>query len=351
MSKRKTIIALLAFVFVMMACVTAFAATKVDYASKPGKWVIGLSNSYYGNTWRKQMVNAFIEAADLAKKNGWIADYEVQNGDNTINSQIAQINSFILKGVDAIVIDPASPTALNAVLQKANEAGIKIITFDANTTSPYVYAVDFNFIQFGEETVEDVVRLTSDKAKVVIVRGLAGSSPDEDMYGGNLIGLKKYPNIEVLATVFGDFSATKTQEELTKILPSLTEIDAVITQCGGDSYGAAQAFQQTDKFGMPLILGDNSAEFLKWWSEKQKTDPSYKTISRGSCPSVSSAALWVALCILNDYPVPQKMVCDYYRVTEEELDQYMDMEPGTIISPTYEYDWVVENVIKPYLNK
>ncbi len=31
-------------------------------------FVIALSNSFYGNSWRKQMVDAFVEAAEDAKR-------------------------------------------------------------------------------------------------------------------------------------------------------------------------------------------------------------------------------------------------------------------------------------------
>ncbi len=76
---------------------------------KEGEWVIGLSNSYYGNTWRKQMVDTFVEAAEEAKAKGLIKDYIVMNGDGTQNQQIAQMNSLILQQVDAICINAFSP--------------------------------------------------------------------------------------------------------------------------------------------------------------------------------------------------------------------------------------------------
>ncbi|HML38953.1 MAG TPA: hypothetical protein PKA19_16280 [Bacillota bacterium] len=53
-----------------------------------GDWVIGLSNSYYGNTWRKQMVDSFTTVAKEAKEKGYIKDYLIQNGDGSVNAQI-----------------------------------------------------------------------------------------------------------------------------------------------------------------------------------------------------------------------------------------------------------------------
>ena len=104
-------------------------------ADQKKKWKIALSNSYYGNIWRRQMVDAFKEAAEKAKAEGLISEYSIENGDGTVNQQNSQISSLILKGVDAIAINAASPTALNGVIDKACQAGIKIIAFDSIATA------------------------------------------------------------------------------------------------------------------------------------------------------------------------------------------------------------------------
>ena len=98
-------------------------------------------------------------------------------------------------------------------------------------------------------------------------------------------------------------SATVAQEEFTKILPSLDKVDATFNQ-GGDSYGIAQAFEQAG-IEPPIIVGDNSAEFIQWWIE-QKEKNGYETISMRAAPSCGSAALWTAINILNGEDVPWK---------------------------------------------
>jgi len=318
------------------------------YELKPGNWVIGLSNSYFGNTWRKQMVDNFNEAAEQAKSEGLLKDYEVQNGDNTVNAQIAQMNSFILKGVDAITINAVSPTALNSVIKRAYDSGIKIIAFDSTVTSPFAYTIDFDFVSYGEGVVDSVAQIAGEDSKVILVRGVSGSSPDEQMYAGNMIALERYPKMEVVATVNGEASATKAQEEITKILPSLRQVDGVFTQGGGDAYGVAQAFEQSTFDKMPVIIGDNSAEFIQWWLQK-KSESGYATASQGSTPSISSAALWVALYILNGCEVPTKMMCQYFNVDQNNVEEFKALTPGTIVSPVFTREYVVERVIKPYI--
>ena len=50
----------------------ATAAKSGDFALQRADYVIGLSNSFYGNNWRKQMVDSFTQAADQAKELGFI---------------------------------------------------------------------------------------------------------------------------------------------------------------------------------------------------------------------------------------------------------------------------------------
>ena len=64
-----------------VALLTTIGCLTDASAAPQKKWVIALSNSYFGNTWWRQMVDAFKEAAEQAKKEGRIADYDIENGD------------------------------------------------------------------------------------------------------------------------------------------------------------------------------------------------------------------------------------------------------------------------------
>lgn len=310
-----------------------------------GDWVIGLSNSYYGNTWRKQMVDSFTKVAEEAKKKGYIKDFIIQNGDNTVNAQIAQINSFILEGVDVICINAASPTALNSVIDKAVAAGITVVAFDSTVTNESAYTMDYDFVKFGNDCGNYIADKLGGKGNIVMVRGVSGTTPDEQMYQGYDEVIKKNPDMKVIATVLGKASATVAQEEFAKIIPSLDKVDAVMNQ-GGDSYGIAQAFEQAG-LDVPIIIGDNSAEFIQWWRNQE----GYDTLSMRAAPACGSAAFWTALYILNGEEVPKKMTLALSTITGDELDQYADMEAGTIAGADWTPEMVMDEIIVPAREK
>ena len=313
-----------------------------DYALQKNDFKIGLSNSFYGNTWRKQMVDSFTEAAEQAKAEGYISDYEVMNGDNTVNTQIAQINSFILEGVDAICINAASSTALNDVIKKAMKQGIKIIAFDSIIDLDGAYTMDYDWVSMGEKKTQYVMDKISGKGNIIIVRGPSGAAPDQGIYKGITNILSNYPDVKIVDEVLGEADATTTQQGLLNVLSSLPEVNAVITHCGADSMGVVNAFESMGK-EVPLTTGDNTAEFMKWWNEKAADG--YETMSVNSTPSCGAGALWVAVAVLNNLDVPQNMYLPFIYINQDEISQYADMKAGTIASPYMSYDFTVNNII------
>lgn len=320
-------------------------ATVKDGDLPSGEWVIGLSNSYYGNTWRKQMVDSFTKVAEEAKAAGYIKDYVIQNGDGSVNAQIAQINGFILEGVDIICINAASATALNSVIDKAVEAGIPVVAFDSTVENDNAYCMDFDFVSEGYQCGTHMAEACGGKGNVVVVRGVSGSAPDEQIYQGYMKAMEEYPELKVIATVLGEADGTVAQEEFTKIIPSLDKVDMIFNQ-GGDTFGIIQAYEQAG-MDVPLMAGDNSAEFINWWMKQEN----YDTISMRAAPACGSAAFWTSLNILNGVEVPKKMNLALSLITADMAPQFSDLEAGSIAGADWTNEQVIEQIIVPSRTK
>jgi len=89
-----------------LAVLAILSLSAAPAMATPQAPVIALSNAYYGNTWRHQMVEAFESAAKQAKSEGKIADYIVMNGDGSVAQQNSQIGELILKKVDVLLVEP-----------------------------------------------------------------------------------------------------------------------------------------------------------------------------------------------------------------------------------------------------
>lgn len=302
-----------------------------------GKWTIVMSNSYTGNAWRKTMIKNFEQAAQQDVQNGLIKSFQVLNTpQNTATQQIAQLQTLILKKPNAIVIDAASPTALNGVIQQACSAGIKVIVFDSLATAPCAYKVAHNFVDYGKAEAEFIAKQLHGQGNVVEVRGVSGSEPDIEIHDGIHEVLSKYPGIKVVATVDGEASQTTAQQAMQGVIGSLPKVDAVFTQGGGDSFGVIQAFKSAGKPVPPVVLG-NAGNELQWWQGQVKKNPNYKTLSEGTMPSQSTIALGVAIDVLDSKQVPKQIVnLPILTVTPQTLSAWAKATPpDAIASPVY----------------
>ncbi len=333
------------FIAVLLMGSVFSANVEAETSSEKG-FVIALSNSFYGNTWRKQMVDLMQTAANEAKEQGLISDFIVVNGDGTVNTQISQLNSLILSHPDAILINAASATALNETITKAVDQGIVVVVFDSLTTSTDAYQIGYDNASWGRTAVEYVVkRLGPEGGNVILTRGVVGSQPEELQYNAIMEVLKEHPEIRVLAEVDTEADNAKAQSAILSLLPSMPEIDAVFLE---GSYGVVQAFQASGR-PVPLVIGNNRAEFILWWIE-EKAKNGYETISLGSEPSIGAIAFWLTIHILQGDEVPEMRARPYLlpvvAVTNDTVDEFRNIQPGTVIARYYDDQWVKENILK-----
>lgn len=325
---------------------TTEAADAVAEDKGEGKgYVIGFSNSYNGNTYRQAMEGYLKEAAEELQKTGEVSEVIFAESNQNNSTQVQQIENFILQGVDAIIIDPGSATALNGAIQEASDAGIPCIIINdgpVSSEAELCYQINFDTIAQMGYLTEYVCEAIGGKGNIIELRGTAGSEFDNIAHEGVLKVLEKYPDIKVVAEIYTDWTGSKAQSELASVLPTLDKVDGVVTQ-GGDSYAAVQAFQSAG-LDLPIIGGDNRGYFLKWWANE--APEGYDTVSVSSNPWDGATGLYVAVDILDGMDVPKEMIHPFGIVTKDEVKDYADVADEAICCPTFDRDWVRENLYK-----
>ena len=308
-------------------------------------YVIGFINSYNGNTYRQAMEGYLKEAAEELQKTGEVSEVIFAESNQNNSTQVQQIENFILQGVDAIIIDPGSATALNGAIQEASDAGIPCIIINdgpVSSEAELCYQINFDTIAQMGYLTEYVCEAIGGKGNIIELRGTAGSEFDNIAHEGVLKVLEKYPDIKVVAEIYTDWTGSKAQSELASVLPTLDKVDGVVTQ-GGDSYAAVQAFQSAG-LDLPIIGGDNRGYFLKWWANE--APEGYDTVSVSSNPWDGATGLYVAVDILDGMDVPKEMIHPFGIVTKDEVKDYADVADEAICCPTFDRDWVRENLYK-----
>ena len=235
---------------------------------------------------------------------------------------------------------------MEAYAQEAADAGIPCIIINdgpVESEAELCYQINFDTIDQMSTLTEYVCEAIGGKGKIIELRGTAGAEFDNIAHEGVLKALENYPDIEIVAEVYTDWTGSKAQSELASVLPTLDDVAGVVTQ-GGDSYAAVQAFEAAG-MELPVIGGDNRGYVLKWWANE--APDGYDTISVSSNPWDGATGVYVACDILSgEYEVPNEMVHPFAVVTKDEAENYKDMGDEEIGTPTYDREWVRENLYK-----
>jgi ribose transport system substrate-binding protein len=317
---------------VTVAALVSAGPAAADTASKK----IALSNNYAGNSWRQAMLESWQKVTGAAVSEGVVAAADAfTTAENQATEQAAQIQNMILQGYDAIVVNAASPTALNGAVKEACDAGIIVVSFDGIVTEPCAWRIAVDFRQMGRDQVKYLAGLYPEGGNLLEIRGLAGVFVDDEISAGihEEVANTKFT---IVGSVNGDWAQDVAQKAVAGILPSLPDLVAVVTQ-GGDGYGAAQAIAATDR-PMPTIVMGNRQDELAWWAE-QKAATGYETTSLSIAPGVSTLAFWVAQQVLDGQDVPKELTVPFLTIDQVGLEAALASTPeGSVANVEYSLD-------------
>jgi ribose transport system substrate-binding protein len=150
----------------------------------------------------------------------------------------------------------------------------------------------------------------------------------------------KYPGFKIVGSVYANWTQTIAQREVASLLPTLPQIDGVVTQ-GGDGYGTAQAFKAAGR-KMPIIILGNRYDDLVWWKQQRDANK-YETWSLTPAPAESQVGFWVAQQVLAGKDVPKDLVIPAMDLQQADLDYWLaHTPPGGVANTTYTQDWTVQ---------
>jgi len=186
------------------AAATGTSAFKVDSTNaKPVKMV--LSNNFMGNEWRPQMVNGAKAVAANARFGGKVS-LNVQISDPTPAAQIQSLQGIIRNKPDAILIDSASPTALNPTIAQACAAGITVVSFDQLATAPCAYKLPESYTAQGGDMARWMTKQLGGKGQILQDKGISGVALSEAFQAEWNKVFASSPGIKTVGTYNSNFS-------------------------------------------------------------------------------------------------------------------------------------------------
>ncbi|SHL81819.1 hybrid sensor histidine kinase/response regulator transcription factor [Flavobacterium xinjiangense] len=194
---------------------------------------IGFSQCVGSDIWRVSMNHAMEVEASLHPE----INLTIYNANRKASKQISDIQKFIDKKVDVIIISPFESDSIVPVIEKAQSKGIPVIIVDrkANTSSYTTYLGADN-LEVGRLAGKHIVSICHGDATVIEINGDFTSSPGLERSMGFKQIVSQYPNIKVFTIEADDFGHPRA--DYGRLLDSLHDIDFVYSFSDMIAYNA-----------------------------------------------------------------------------------------------------------------
>lgn len=254
-----------------------------------GPWKIILSENDTTDPWYQQG-NKTAELAARRTPFAGKVEFSVRNSELSAQSQIATLNSIIAQKPDAILLNPASPTAINPTIQRACAAGIVVITYNAPATASCAFKVNPDFEKVGQ-AVGAWLGQAVGKGSVAVDTGLAGASDATVIYKNFEKGLAKYPGMTIAGHFEGGYEPGKEQQGVASILAKEPNLSAGFTIANG--FPVISAFKQAGRMPQAIAGTDNNRAELECMKHTE-----VKCMFWNASPGVTVLALQTAVEVL-----------------------------------------------------
>jgi ribose transport system substrate-binding protein len=226
-----------------------------------GEYTIGMSQANVAEPYRQRMDDDVEAAAgDVPQFSVEFADAQQDNA-----KQVADVENFLTRQIDLLIISPNEATPLTAVVAKAYNQGIPVIVLDRKVDGDaYTTWIGADNVEIGRTAGEYVAeQLLPDGGKIGEIRGLAGSTPAKERGDGFREGIEG-KGIEIVQSVDGDWLREKGQAQadaLFKAHPDIQVLYAHNDPMAEGAYLAAKAagVEANVKFigidGLPIPSG------------------------------------------------------------------------------------------------
>lgn len=179
------------------------------------------------------------------------------SADDSDMRQIEQINRFVNRGVDLIIVAPNQTNTITPAIENAYRHHIPVIVYDRKSgTNHYSAYIGADNREVGRQMGHYIATRLKGHGRVVEVMGLRGSSPAIERHEGFMEALKAHPGIQVAATLQGDWTGASAERAMRRFLKQdKGRIDFVFGQNDRMAMGARDAILAHDRQATTRFCG------------------------------------------------------------------------------------------------
>jgi ribose transport system substrate-binding protein len=269
--------------------------------------VLGMTDGFGGNSWR---LVTTASAKDEAAKCPSVTDFEYADGQGDTQKAIADIQSMVAKGVNALVVFPDAGEAVLPAIRSAYNAGVVTVPYRVNpggkAGEDYDVFVDTDFSEAGRNWGNWIKKILPDGGNVLFLSGPPGNSQGID----EAKGLHEILDPEGKYTFIGEqpFEVTnwdpaETQKVLTSAISQNKQIDVIVSDFGPSLVGALPVFEQSGR-SIPAIAASDGNVLSCFYEDHKAKNPDFKLFTVSTQNDHSRLAIQQAVARATGGQVP-----------------------------------------------
>ncbi len=193
-------------------------------------------------------------ANDAGKVLGVTVTVQAPPTESDTPAQIAIVEDDITKGVTAIAIAPTDPAALEPVLKKAIDAGIKVVFIDTKGQNAGVTFIGTDNQAGAALAGKYICDNLKPGDKVAIIQGIITQSTGQARADGAKTAVTAC-GLKLVAEVPADWDTAKGQAAMEDILTKNPDLKGVFGSNDNMALGAVQAIKNAKLTGKILVVG------------------------------------------------------------------------------------------------
>ena len=247
-------------------------------------------------------------------------DLVVYDGQSDPQRQSNQIGNAIASGCQAVIINPIDAHALIPAFQRAKDAGLVVICSQNMLVSDgeeFDVFVGIDNKITGILAAKEMMRHFPDGAKIVIIEGMAGSTPQIHRSEGFLETIEG-TNIEILDRQSSPWSTAEAMSIMEDFLARFPEIDGVYCHWDNGMVGVIEALKGANRMeNMVLISVDgnqNGFDMVRSGETQASIFLNFEEMARKGIDA--------AVALLKGEKVEKHIIPDPIVITKENVDEY-----------------------------
>ncbi|GEM86571.1 substrate-binding domain-containing protein [Meiothermus granaticius] len=195
-------------------------------------------------------------AEEAAKELGNVTLRYVGPTEASAAKQIELIENAIQAKVDVISVAANDPKALAPALQKARDAGIKVVTWDADADSRDVFCNQATFTGIGEALLDSMVdQIGKNGPAAIITSDLTAPNQNSWIAAMKAKIAKEYPNFKIVDTKAPGEDQQKAFQAAQDLMKAYPDLKGIFALSSVAFPGAADAVKQAGKSGKVAVVG------------------------------------------------------------------------------------------------